>query len=77
MAGVTFVVLTEDQPGVFALAGTYDLASESAALNRAALDHPNSNVFYAGDFSLFSREQVAARRTVIDWQPPLTEAPPP
>ena len=69
-------MLTEDQPGVFALAGTYDVADEATALNQAAQDHPNSNVFYAGDFSLFSREQVAARRTVIDWQPPFGDTQP-
>lgn len=68
---MTFVVLTEDSPGQFVLAGTFEAASESDALDQAAQAKPESNIFYAADLATFAREQVASRRVVIDWQPPI------
>lgn len=68
---MTFVVLTEDAPGVFTLVGTFDAPTEADALAAAAAAKPESNIFYAADLSVFGREQVAARHEVIDWQPPL------
>jgi hypothetical protein len=66
-----FAVLSETSPGVFCLVGSYDAKTVGAALREAATERADLDVFYAVDMSTLTREQVAARRTVIDWQPSL------
>lgn len=68
---MTFVVLSETSPGVFCLVDSYDASTGADALGQAAIARPDLDVFYAVDMSTLIREQVAARRTVIDWQPGL------